>query len=88
MLDLCVMASPEHQAEVKTLLLHQVTPKPIGASIGQKDDTLGETVAGAVHVGFLQSRLVRRFKMGHVLVHKQALLPQTSNGADVVKSLA
>lgn len=82
------LLSPEHQAEVKPLLPHQVTSEPVRGRVGQEDDALGEAVAGAVHVGLLQGRLVRGVQLGLVHVHKIPLLPQTCDGADVVQSLA
>lgn len=50
---------PEHQAEMEPLMSHQVTSKPIGGGVSQEDDALGETIAGPVHICFLQGRLVR-----------------------------
>lgn len=80
--------SPEDQAEVEALLAHQVPSKPVGGTVGHEDDTLGEAVAGAVHVGLLLGGLVRSLQVSLVHLHKALFLPQPSDGADVVQGLA
>lgn len=73
---------------MKPFLLHQISSKPVGGSVGQEDDTLGKTIAGSVHVGLLQGRVVRSVQLGLVHVHEAPLLPQTCDGADIVQGLA
>jgi len=67
--------------------LHQVPSEPVGGGVCQKDDALGEPVAGPVHVGLLDGRFVRRVQLGLVRVHKQPLFAQACDGADVVQRL-
>lgn len=77
--------SPEDHAEVESFVAHQVTSEPVGGRVGQEDDTLGEAVAGAIHLGFLYGRLVWPVQLDVVYFHETPFLPQASDGPDVIQ---
>ena len=66
-------------------MLHQVASESIGGRVGQEHDTLGKTVAGAVHVRLLYGGVVRAVQLSVVHLHESALFPQASDGPDVVQ---
>ena len=80
----CNWISPEHQAEMEPLLLHQVASEPVRGRVSEEDDALGEAVACSVHIRLLHGCVIRSVQVGFKHLHKTLLLPQARNGADVV----
>lgn len=72
---------------MEPLLLHQVTSKPEGSTIGQEDHALSKAITSPVYVRLLHGCSIWRLQVGLVGVHKAPLLPQTSNCTNVVQGL-
>lgn len=78
---------PKNQTEMKVLVAHQVSTKPIRCWVCHEDYTLDKSIAGTVYICLLQCCSVWCLKLSFVHLHKIALFTQTSNGADIVQRL-